>query len=308
MNYKVWLSEWLNNYIKPTCKIRTYERYKQIINIHILNEIGNFKLDAITPSILQNFVTKLLNNGNKRKLNGLSANYVNSIISVLQTSLKTANMLGYTKDYIGDKIVRPKIIEKRVECFSLFEQKIIEQYCLHSKKKKMYGIIICLYTGVRLGELLALEFSDIDFDNSIMHISKSCHDSKYGRIIETPKTDSSNRIIPLPKQIIKLIKELKRNSNSSYLITDLNKPVAVRSYQRMFELLLKKLNIEHKGFHSLRHTFATRALECGMDVKTLSELLGHKNTSITLNRYVHSLLEHKKDMMNKLAKNLEKCP
>ncbi len=307
MIYKNWLNEWLHNYIKPTCKIRTYERYKQIINIHILNEIGDFELDAITPSILQNFVTKLLNNGNKRKLNGLSANYVNSIITVLQTSLKAANILNYTKTYIGDKIVRPKIIEKKVECFSLFEQKIIEQYCLSSNKNKMYGIIICLYTGIRLGELLALEFSDIDFDKSIMHISKTCYDSKNGRIIESPKTNSSNRMIPLPKQIIKLVKELKKSSNSSYLITDFSKPVAVRSYQRTFELLLKKLNIEHKGFHSLRHTFATRALECGMDIKTLSELLGHKNTGITLNRYVHSLLEHKKDMMNKLAKNLERC-
>ncbi|MBS7401470.1 MAG: site-specific integrase [Eubacteriales bacterium] len=139
-----------------------------------------------------------------------------------------------------------------------------------------------------------------------MYISKTCFDSPNGRITETPKTNSSNRIIPLPKQILGLVKELKRNSNSEYLITDLDKPVAVRSYQRTFELLLKKLHIQHKGFHSLRHTFATRALECGMDVKTLSELLGHKNTSITLNRYVHSMLEHKTDMMNKLAKNLIK--
>ncbi|MCI8369923.1 MAG: tyrosine-type recombinase/integrase [Clostridia bacterium] len=79
-------------------------------------------------------------------------------------------------------------------------------------------------------------------------------------------------------------------------------PVSVRSYQRSFELLLKKLNIPHKGFHALRHTFATRALECGMDVKTLSELLGHKNTGITLNRYAHSLIEHKTEVMNRLGK------
>ena len=78
----------------------------------------------------------------------------------------------------------------------------------------------------------------------------------------------------------------------------------VRSYQRTFELLLKKLNISHKGFHSLRHTFATRAIECDIDVKTLAELLGHKNATITLNRYAHSLLEHKVDMMNRLGKLL----
>lgn len=306
MLYKNWLQEWLENYVKPSSKIRTYERYKQIVNMHIASTIGDYELNDITPSLLQNLVAKLLNNGNKRTFTGLSANSVNSVISVLQNSLKTANMLCYTKTYVADKIIRPKTTEKQVECFSISEQKKIEAYCMQSKKKKLYGIIVCLYTGLRIGELLALEFSDIDFNKSIMYISKTCHDSSNGRIIETPKTNSSNRIIPLPKQILGLIKELKKYSRSEYLIADLDKPVAVRSYQRTFELLLKRLYIQHKGFHSLRHTFATRALECGMDVKTLSELLGHKNTSITLNRYVHSMLEHKTDMMNKLAKNITK--
>ncbi|MGN1162651.1 MAG: tyrosine-type recombinase/integrase [Christensenellales bacterium] len=306
MLYKNWLYEWLENYVKPSSKIRTYERYKQIVDMHIASTIGDYELNDITPSLLQNLVAELLNNGNKRTFTGLSANSVYSVISVLQNSLKTANMLCYTKTYVADKIIRPKTTEKQVECFSLSEQKKIEAYCMQSKKKKLYGIVICLYTGLRIGELLALKFSDIDFNKLIMYISKTCHDSPNGRIIETPKTNSSNRIIPLPKQILGLIKELKRDSHSEYLIADLEKPVAVRSYQRTFELLLKRLNIQHKGFHSLRHTFATRALECGMDVKTLSELLGHKNTSITLNRYVHSMLEHKTDMMNKLAKNLTK--
>ena len=109
---------------------------------------------------------------------------------------------------------------------------------------------------------------------------------------------------PFPKQILPLLKSLKKRSNCEYIIADGDKPVFVRSYQRTFELLLKKLGIAHKGFHSLRHTFATRALECGMDVKTLSELLGHKNATVTLNRYAHSLLEHKTDMMNRLGKLL----
>ena len=97
---------------------------------------------------------------------------------------------------------------------------------------------------------------------------------------------------------------MKKKSKSEFVIADGEKSVFMRSYQRTFELLLKKLNLPHKGFHSLRHTFATRALECGMDVKTLSEILGHKNAAITLNRYAHSLWEHKFEMMNKLGKLL----
>lgn len=305
MIYKDWLNEWLNNYIKSTCKIRTFERYSQLIDKHITSAIGNYELNDLTPSTIQKFISDLLNNGNLRTMKGLSVNTVNCIISVIQCSLKTAYMLEYTKVYIGNKIVRPRTTEKQVNCFSISEQKKIETFCMQSKKKKLYGIVICLYTGLRIGELLALKFSDIDFNKSLMYISKTCHDSPNGRVIETPKTQTSNRIIPLPKQILKLLKELKASSYCEYLIADCNKSVAVRSYQRTFELLLKKLDIEHKGFHSLRHTFATRALECGMDVKTLSEILGHKNTNITLNRYVHSMFEHKQLMMNKLAKNLE---
>lgn len=306
MKYKEWLNNWLENFVKPTSKIRTYERYKQVVDFHISNNIGNYDLNELTPIVLQNFIANLLKNGNKRTKQGLSANSVNSVISVIKSSLKTANMLCYTKEYVADKIIRPKIIEKQVECFNVDEQGKIENYCLKNKKKKLYGIVICLYTGLRIGELLALKFSDIDFNKSIMYVSKTCHDSPNGRVIESPKTQTSNRIIPLPRQILGLVKELKRYSHSEYLIADFDKPVAVRSYQRTFELLLKRLHIQHKGFHSLRHTFATRALECGMDVKTLSELLGHKNATITLNRYVHSMLEHKTNLMNKLAKNITK--
>ncbi len=101
-----------------------------------------------------------------------------------------------------------------------------------------------------------------------------------------------------------MLKEMKKKSKCEFVISDGEKPVFIRSYQRTFELLLKKLGLPHKGFHSLRHTFATRALECGMDVKSLSEILGHKNATITLNRYAHSLWEHKAEMMNKLSKML----
>ena len=111
-------------------------------------------------------------------------------------------------------------------------------------------------------------------------------------------------MIPLPKQLRPILKGLKKRSNSSSVVSANGSTVSVRYYQRSFELLLKKLKIPHKGFHSLRHTFATRAIECGMDVKTLSEILGHKNPTVTLNRYAHSLMEHKKEMMNRLGKLL----
>ncbi len=302
MKYMDWLNEWLKNYVLPSVKIRTYERYSLIVNLHIRDKIGMLELDDLTPLLLQQYITELLQSGNRKTGKGLSANSVNAIISVLQSSLKTANFLGLTAEYTADKVKRPKLKEKPVECFSLKEQKQIEQAILSGRKDKLYGILLCLYSGLRIGELIALQWSDIDFTKGILTVSKSCHDGKAGLIIDEPKTATSRRVIPLPKQLLPILKGIKKKSHSPFVVSANGKPVSVRSYQRSFELLLKKLKIPHRGFHSLRHTFATRALECGMDVKTLSEILGHKNPTVTLNRYAHSLMEHKADMMNRLGK------
>lgn len=304
MTYENWLHIWLENYIKPSSKERTYIRYWQLIRTHIVPKIGDKDVNDLTPIVLQSFVTKLLSSGNDKTGKGLSANTVNAIISVLQNSLRTAHLLDYAKEYTADKLKRPKLTEKPVDCFSLVEQKKIEQAVLNGKKDKLYGILLCLYSGLRIGELIALEWKDIDLAKGVLTVSKSCHDGKDGLIFDEPKTASSRRLIPLPKQLLPILKAVKKKSDSPFVVSANGMSVSVRSYQRSFELLLKKLNISHKGFHSLRHTFATRALECGMDVKTLSEILGHKNPTVTLNRYAHSLMEHKQDMMNKLGKLL----
>ncbi len=304
MKYIDWLTQWLENYIRPSVKVRTYERYHLIIEQHIKNSIGNIELDALSPLVLQKFISELLQNGNRKTGKGLSANSVNAVISVIQGSLRTAHLLGLSKEYTADKLKRPKLKEKPVECFTLSEQKQIEQSILNGKKDKMYGILLCLYSGLRIGELIALQWSDIDFVKGILTVSKSCHDGQDGLIIDEPKTTNSRRLIPLPKQLLPILKGIKKKSSSPFVVSANGSSVSVRSYQRSFELLLKRLNIPHKRFHSLRHTFATRALECGMDVKTLSEILGHKNPTITLNRYAHSLMEHKADMMNRLGRLL----
>ena len=113
---------------------------------------------------------------------------------------------------------------------------------------------------------------------------------------------ASMRVIPIPRQLVPMLREMRKKNGSKYVVGNGDKVISVRSYQRTYELMLKKHGLPHRGFHALRHTFATRALECGMDVKTLSEILGHKNSSVTLNRYAHSLMDHKKDMMNRLGK------
>ncbi|MBQ8685399.1 MAG: site-specific integrase [Clostridia bacterium] len=302
MKYKEWLNEWLDYYVKSTTKERTYNKYRRIVENHITPALGNYEMDELTANVLQRFTVNLTEKG-------LSANTVNVFLSVIKSSLRRAVLFGITDKEYSSAIVRPKVREKRVECFSKDEQKKIESYISAKDKPKLFGIVLCLYTGLRIGELLALEWSDIDLSKGTISISKTCQDSwingQYVKAIDTPKTECSQRTIPIPKQLMARIKDQRKLANGSFVISGKSAyGIGVRSYQRTFETLLKNLNIPHKGFHSLRHTFATRALECGMDIKTLSEILGHTNASITLKRYAHSMLEHKTEMMNRVGKFL----
>lgn len=309
MKLKEWLNTWLNKYQKITIKLRTYLKYTDIINKHINPILGEYELEALTCDVLQRFVLYKLTYGNLITNDKLSDNSVIAIISLLKQSLKKAVFLGVARIEYTSQIKMPNIKEKEVSAFDMFEQQKLESYCLNSKPNYI-GIIICLYTGIRLGELLALTWEDIDFDKKILRINKTVYTiTRNGRneaYIDKPKTKQSNRMIPLPKQLISVLKRNKRKSTSSYIITTKNGGIVQnRSYQKSFKCILKKCNITYKSFHSLRHTFATRVLELGMDIKTLSEILGHKNSMITLNRYSHSLLEHKFDFMNKIGKLLD---
>ncbi len=308
MKYASWLRLWLDNYVKPAVKQRTYERYGEIVERHVCGELGDYELDELLPSRLQVYTAGILSGGGN-KGGRLRPNTVNSIITVIQHSLKAAYAAGETGSYVGDRIQRPAVRAKEICCFSHEEQARIEREIYGKRNVKMYGVILCMYTGLRIGELLALEKTDIDGDK--IRVTKSCHDGKdengiFTRRTDTPKTPSSVRVIPIPKRIIPLVRVMQKYGKSKYLVSSKDgKVLAVRSYQRSFELLLKRLGIPHRGFHALRHTFTTRAMECGMDVKTLSEILGHKNPTTTLMHYAHSLDEHKNAMMNRVGELLK---
>lgn len=306
MKYGEWSSHWLERYVKPVVKLRTYEHYKYLLEKHVTPYLGELELKKISCEALQALVLRLCEDKSADGA-GLSTNTVNSVISLLKGSFRGAKETGKIQSDVSEGIRRPRKNERTVECFNICDQKKIEEAALKSEKPKTFGVLLSLYTGLRIGELLALEWSDINIERRELYVSKSCYDGKgegmERRITGTPKTFSSRRVIPLPNSLMPLIEEHKRKSRSRWVISNGEEGVGVRSYQRSFELLLKRAGVEHKGFHALRHTFATRAIECGMDVKTLSEILGHKNSTVTLNLYVHSMTEHKKRMMDMLGEN-----
>ena len=303
MLYKDWLDEWLTLYVKTSTKPRTYDKYLRQTQLYILPELGGYAIEDLTAVTLQRFSAGL-------SAKGLAANTVNGIISVLKASLKKSVALGVAERQFSDCIVRPRPREKKVNCFNAAEQRKIEDYIFKKRSPRLFGIVICLYTGLRIGELLALTWADVDFGQGIITVTKSCHDSwqngRYLKILDTPKTQNSERIIPIPRRLLVYLKQLKKSARCPFVVAGKTEQGAqVRSYQKSFEVLQRQLNIPHRGFHALRHTFATRALEVGMDVKTLAEILGHKNPVITLQRYAHSLIEHKAEMMNRVGKLLQ---
>lgn len=308
LNLKNWLEHYLEDYKKLTLKRRTYLRYKELINFHIIPNLGNYKLEELNFEILQGFISEKANCGNLVTHQGLSKSMISSIISIIKNALDLAIKCKKLDYNPCRDLILPSSTCKTVTAYSIHQQLMLEKFLVDDKKTNHLGIVICLYTGIRLGELLALTWDDIDLNAGTMNINKTYArvketSGKYVDLVSTPKTLTSQRLIPIPNFLVRLLKQKKKQSSSPYVIsTSKGGMVSPRSYQRTFEKVISKCGIDKKNFHSLRHTFATRALENGMDVKTLSEILGHKNPIITLNAYAHSLFSTKQKMINLLSK------
>ncbi len=309
MKYRQWIEEWLEYYVKPSVKEKTYHNYKEVMRLHVLPYLGEYELDDLHLETLQVWVNHLSRYGNCKTGKGLSPGTVGLVLTVLQKSLRSAVEADKIEVQYSDRIKHPKCEDRRIQCFTLAEQKKIECAILKNPRGKYFGVLLCLYTGMRIGELLALKWEDVDLKKCVISINATCRDGyengKHIKIIDTPKTKSSRRIIPVPIQIVPHLRLIKKMSRSEYVISSPCGEIPVRTYQKAFSSLLNKLDIEHRSFHALRHTFATRALECGMDVRTLAEILGHQNPNITLNRYAHSMMEHKIAMMNRVGQFLK---
>ena len=297
------LEEWLKNQESLNIKPLTYESYYHTMKKHILP----FFEDEGSPYFSEESIAKF----SKRLCENISLadSSKKKVLTILKIALKDIVKNDYNAVGILEAAKLPRAERKEVEIFSKEEQRRLENAVLKAKDPCALGILLCLYTGIRLGELCALTWGDVDWEMNMIAISKTVSRVKTFQLdgnktelqIGTPKSRDSMRKIPAPHFIFDLFREreLCLENKRIFIFSGQTTPMDPRKFQKLYKRILVSEHLPDRKFHAVRHTFATRGLELGVDIKTLSELLGHSSVSITLNTYAHSLLEQKRAAMEK---------
>lgn len=300
------MMEWLDSR-RDAVKESTYAHYKNLAETHFLPKLGRIPLGSLTPENINQFLKVLLSSGRIDGKGGLSPKTVADIRSVLLLALEYARSSQYPCPDLG-KIFSPHVTRPEMKVLTLEQQEKLENYLFRNPGPMELGILITLYGGLRIGELCALQWRDIHFESGTLQVSKTIlriqkEDRDKGKktqvLISRPKTDSSNRLIPLPGFLLEFLRNFRQESEL-YLITGTKFYLEPRMCLEKYKKILKKAGLESHTFHTLRHTFATRCVEKGFDPKSLSEILGHANINTTLQNYVHPSIDLKKEQMNRL--------
>lgn len=290
--FKDKIMQWLK-FQKLSVKITTYTYYSNVVNKYIIPFLGNTLLDLLTEDSIINFVTQL-----NSKFN-LKDTTVREIVTILMQVLKYCNK--------NIKIKLPKIKKKEIHTLNYNEKRELENYILNNINNYSIGILISLYTGLRIGELCALQWKDVNLNTGIISITKtltriSNFDTQLPKtklIIIDAKTNNSIRQIPVSKNLITLLNNIKHNQpEDNYVLTSNSNFIDPRNFYNQYKRIMKKCNLGQYNFHALRHTFATTCTEKGLDPKSLSEILGHSDIRITLSLYVHPNMELKQNFMD----------
>lgn len=297
-------NEWLSE-AAILLKKSSLNKYADILRCYIMPEFGEYELSEITNQRLISFANGLLLSGGAKK-QGLASTTVAEILSVMNGIRLYAVKNDYAVAF-STKCVSLKKEQGDIRVFSLEEEKRLINYLQEHMTLPALGILLCLFTGIRIGELCALKWDDIDLSEKKLFVGKTMQrlrvnttaGSKTEVKILEPKSVCSVRIIPLPDVIMGLLQ--KFYIPETYLLTGSSRFVEPRTMQNRFKKIIASCDIQDANFHATRHTFATRCIELGFDVKSLSEILGHASVAITMNRYVHPTMALKRENMNRFS-------
>ena len=298
--YEAWLLS-----RKNSIKITTYANYRYLFDHYVYNKLGKKQVESLSATLLDRFIDELMLSGGKND-HAVSAKTVRDIAVMLKSVFKYGEQEYMLINHMRN-VKLPKSKTAEVEVFP--SEDIIKIRSTICETTYETGILLCLYTGLRIGEICALKWKDIDLSANIIMVRKTLTrvrnptntNPKTIVIIDTPKSKKSVRDIPIPTFMISMFSDLKSyHSDEDYFLTGSQRYTEPRTYSTKYKRFLKRIEVPHRNFHVLRHTFATECIRHGIDVKTVSELLGHSSVKITLEKYVHSDIELKRSQLEKL--------
>lgn len=299
LTFSIIVKEWLCDR-KKEVKESTFSNYLYVIKKYLLNELGDDSLESMEKKNFNELIDELLQ--------GLSTKTVRDILIILRSILDYANT-NYGCNIKIKQIKVPRLEQEPLIILSKSEQERMKAYCLRENSLRSIGIFICLNTGLRIGEICALRWNNIDLEKREISIRNTLQriydeDLKQTKVVmEKPKTRTSIRNIPISNKLYNILKQLEKEHQEEefFLTGNTELYIEPRIYRDYFKKTLRKSKIKNLyKFHILRHTFATNCIEVGMDTKSLSEILGHATIEMTLNKYVHSSYERKKKFLEKI--------
>lgn len=311
MLFGEWIDFWYQNYCKLTIKLKTQEDYELRIYKHIIPEIGKIPLNKLTQNDLQKFYTRIKTSGRLKHTEKLGEGLSNRMVRGCHTTCRAALQKAVEDGMIH---INPaegcKLPPKKTKEMQVLRREEMQRFLIQAKYDGYYEIfLMTLCTGLRRGEVMALQWNDINFKTRELHITRQVYRAKGKLRIADLKTTESERTIILPPSLVNMLKEYSQMVNSRWVFPSPVKEDIPRDpntiYSKM-QLVLERAGCKKVRFHDLRHTFATTAIENGMDVKTLSEIMGHVSSKTALNIYLHSTDEMKKQAANKIDRHFGK--
>ena len=311
MTFGEWMGLWYKTYSKPHIRLTTQLCYENRIYLHIIPSIGEIPLNKLTQSDLQKFYADLKKNGRKSKVErygtGVSDRLVRSCHATCRTALQKAvdEKLISVNPAIGCKLPPKKAQEMQV-----LTHEEMRRFLIQSKQDDFYELALLeLATGMRRGEICALKWSDLDFETGALHIQRQAYHADHGVVISEPKTKQSCRSIILPPSVLNVLRQYREAVDSEWMFPSPVKegePLNPNGVYRKMVKILDRAQCKRVRFHDLRHTFATTALEHGMDIKTLSAIIGHVSSATTLDIYSHITDDMQINAANKIEKRFAK--
>ena len=305
LTVKLMLEMWLSLRLTDI-KESSYQRYKVVIEKHILPYLGKIRIQNLTAEILSDYLKELMKTGRLDGKGGLAEKTVNDIVSILKSALKQVGR-KYAVDGSLFDVKTPAVRTKRVETLGDWECEVFSRSVLQNPDLSGAAYLLALNFGLRLGEFCGLRWSDVSFQEKTLTVSRTVLRLKNGLrtelTVQTPKTETSMRTIPLTAEFLSLLAKLRDKApDEAYILTGRRTlPMEPRTLQYRFQAFLQANGLKRHTFHALRHTFSTRAIERGIDAKTLSELLGHRNVKTTLQLYVHPTMPHKRKIVEAVS-------